>query len=150
MSDVDLVAGVRSALIGGLEGQCEALKASAEPLSEADFWRKPLEPGNSVGHLVLHLTGNLNHFVGRSWAAAAMSVTASASSPTRVRRGRPRRWPASTRRWRRSAASSRGSAPRRCWRRTRRPASARWSTRWFTWSRTSPSTAGRFRTSCAC
>src|SRR5262249_55285354 len=22
------------------------------------------EPGNSVGHLILHLTGNLNHFVG--------------------------------------------------------------------------------------
>ncbi len=64
MNDVDLAAGVRSALIGGLEGQNDALKASAEPLSEADFWRKPLDPGNSVGHLVLHLTGNLNHFVG--------------------------------------------------------------------------------------
>ena len=26
--------------------------------------QRPLEPGNSVGHLILHLTGNLNHFVG--------------------------------------------------------------------------------------
>jgi uncharacterized damage-inducible protein DinB len=64
MSNTDLAAGVRSALIGALEGQRDAVKAAAAPLSEADFWRKPVEPGNSVGHLVLHLTGNLNHFVG--------------------------------------------------------------------------------------
>jgi len=51
-------------MIGALEGQRDGLKTAAEPLSEADFWRKPIEPGNSVGHLVLHLTGNLNHFVG--------------------------------------------------------------------------------------
>jgi uncharacterized damage-inducible protein DinB len=36
----------------------------ANPLSEDELWRKPLEPGNSIGHLMLHLTGNLNHFVG--------------------------------------------------------------------------------------
>ncbi|HKI34323.1 MAG TPA: DinB family protein [Gemmataceae bacterium] len=64
MSSADLTAGVREALIGELEGLRDGLKAAAEPLSEADFWRKPVEPGNSVGHLVLHLTGNLNHFVG--------------------------------------------------------------------------------------
>ena len=64
MSGTDLAAGVRSALIGALVGQRDAVKAAAEPLSEADFWRKPIDPGNSVGHLVLHLTGNLNHFVG--------------------------------------------------------------------------------------
>lgn len=28
------------------------------------LWTKPFPFGNSVGHLVLHLTGNLNHFVG--------------------------------------------------------------------------------------
>jgi uncharacterized damage-inducible protein DinB len=64
MSGADLAAGVRAALVGGLEGLRDAVKASAGPLSEADFWRKPIDPGNSVGHLVLHLTGNLNHFVG--------------------------------------------------------------------------------------
>ncbi|HEX5271735.1 MAG TPA: DinB family protein [Gemmataceae bacterium] len=64
MSDADLAAGVKAALTAALEGQRDAVKAAAEPLSEADFWRKPLEPGNSVGHLVLHLAGNLNHFVG--------------------------------------------------------------------------------------
>ena len=60
----DLTEAVRAALVGALEGQRDGVRAAAEPLSEADFWRKPLDPGNSVGHLVLHLTGNLNHFVG--------------------------------------------------------------------------------------
>jgi uncharacterized damage-inducible protein DinB len=64
MGDVDLAAGVRLALIGELEALRDALRRIAEPLSEADFWRRPLEPGNSMGHLVLHVTGNLNHFVG--------------------------------------------------------------------------------------
>jgi uncharacterized damage-inducible protein DinB len=64
MTGVDLTAGVKAAMCGALEGQRDAVKAAAEPMSEADFWRRPLEPGNSVGHLVLHLTGNLNHFVG--------------------------------------------------------------------------------------
>jgi uncharacterized damage-inducible protein DinB len=28
------------------------------------LYAKPFEYGNSIGHLVLHLTGNLNHYVG--------------------------------------------------------------------------------------
>src|SRR5947208_8586605 len=60
----DWAAEVKAGLIGELEGQRDAVKTAAEPLSEADFWRKPIDPGNSFGHLVLHLTGNLNHFVG--------------------------------------------------------------------------------------
>ncbi len=59
-----LATAVTAALIGKLEALRDVVKQSAEPLSEADFWRKPIEPGNSVGHLLLHLTGNLNHFVG--------------------------------------------------------------------------------------
>jgi uncharacterized damage-inducible protein DinB len=35
-----------------------------DPLSEAQFWRNPFSFGNSVGHLVLHLTGNLSYFIG--------------------------------------------------------------------------------------
>jgi uncharacterized damage-inducible protein DinB len=54
----------KSALIGELEQLRDAVKQLAEPLSNVAFWKKPVEPGNSVGHLVLHLTGNLNHFVG--------------------------------------------------------------------------------------
>ena len=34
------------------------------PLSEKEFWAKPYPYGNSFGHLVLHLTGNLNYYIG--------------------------------------------------------------------------------------
>jgi len=36
----------------------------AAPLTEKQFWTKPLLYGNSFGHLVLHLTGNLNYYIG--------------------------------------------------------------------------------------
>jgi uncharacterized damage-inducible protein DinB len=36
----------------------------AEPLSDDQFWAKPFAFGNSFGHLVLHLTGNLNYYIG--------------------------------------------------------------------------------------
>ena len=36
----------------------------ADPLSDDQFWRKPYPYGNSVGHLVLHLTGNLSYYIG--------------------------------------------------------------------------------------
>ena len=36
----------------------------AGPLSEEQFWKKPFAFGNSFGHLVLHLTGNLNYYIG--------------------------------------------------------------------------------------
>jgi uncharacterized damage-inducible protein DinB len=60
----DLLVLARSALIGELEHLRDGVRGTAEPLSEKDLWTKPIEPGNSVGHLILHLTGNLNHFVG--------------------------------------------------------------------------------------
>jgi len=36
----------------------------AAPLSDEQFWTKPFPFGNSFGHLVLHLTGNLNYYIG--------------------------------------------------------------------------------------
>src|ERR1700720_4017318 len=36
----------------------------AGPLSDEQFWTKPFPFGNSFGHLVLHLTGNLNYYIG--------------------------------------------------------------------------------------
>lgn len=36
----------------------------AAPLTEKQFWTKPFPYGNSFGHLVLHLTGNLNYYIG--------------------------------------------------------------------------------------
>jgi uncharacterized damage-inducible protein DinB len=44
-----------------LEGVVHELAA---PLSDEELWAKPFAFGNSIGHLVLHLTGNLNYYIG--------------------------------------------------------------------------------------
>src|SRR5664279_5260903 len=36
----------------------------AEPITDRQFWAKPFPFGNSFGHLILHLTGNLNYYIG--------------------------------------------------------------------------------------
>jgi uncharacterized damage-inducible protein DinB len=54
----------QQALAGELDALRQQIVDLVDPLSEEQFYRKPLEPGNSVGHLVLHLTGNLKHFAG--------------------------------------------------------------------------------------
>lgn len=60
----DLTTLMRTALIEELEQLRDDVKKLVEPLADAQLWKKPVEPGNSIGHLLLHLTGNLNHFVG--------------------------------------------------------------------------------------
>ena len=60
----DMTELAKTALIEELEMLRDEVRKLAEPLSDAQFWSKPIDPGNSIGHLVLHLTGNLNHFVG--------------------------------------------------------------------------------------
>jgi len=35
-----------------------------EPLSEEQLWQRPFAHGNSIGHLLLHMTGNLNYYIG--------------------------------------------------------------------------------------
>jgi uncharacterized damage-inducible protein DinB len=35
-----------------------------DPLPNELFWQRPYPYGNSIGHLVLHLTGNLNYYIG--------------------------------------------------------------------------------------
>jgi len=40
------------------------IRELAAPLNEKQFWTKPFPFGNSFGHLVLHLTGNLNYYIG--------------------------------------------------------------------------------------
>ncbi len=42
---------------------------AARSIPEDKFWIKPFSFGNSIGHLVLHLTGNLNHYIGSLVAA---------------------------------------------------------------------------------
>jgi len=40
------------------------VRALSENLSEQEFWTKPYPYGNSVGHLTLHIIGNLNYYIG--------------------------------------------------------------------------------------
>ena len=40
------------------------IRELAALLTNAQFWQKPFPFGNSFGHLVLHLTGNLNYYIG--------------------------------------------------------------------------------------
>jgi len=35
-----------------------------EPITEEQLWQRPYPYGNSAGHLLLHLTGNLNYYIG--------------------------------------------------------------------------------------
>src|SRR5215469_15170240 len=34
------------------------------PLSTEQIWQRPFPYGNSIGNLILHLTGNLNYYIG--------------------------------------------------------------------------------------
>src|SRR5260370_22648459 len=36
----------------------------AAPLRDEQFWTNPFGFGNSFGHFVFHLTGNLNYYIG--------------------------------------------------------------------------------------
>ena len=40
------------------------VERAALAVSEDRLWMKPFPFGNSIGHLILHLTGNLNHYIG--------------------------------------------------------------------------------------
>lgn len=40
------------------------IRELASPLTEKQFWTRPFPYGNSFGHLILHLTGNLNYYIG--------------------------------------------------------------------------------------
>ena len=40
------------------------VERAALAVSEDRLWTKPFPFGNGIGHLVLHLTGNLNHYIG--------------------------------------------------------------------------------------
>ncbi len=60
----DLNDTVASGLEDYFEKVCAKLHKWVEPLSEEQFWMNPFPYGNGIGHLVLHLTGNLNYYIG--------------------------------------------------------------------------------------
>ncbi len=60
----DLRATIASSLATRYMKLAGVVQELAAPLSEEQFWAKPFAFGNSFGHLVLHLTGNLNYYIG--------------------------------------------------------------------------------------
>ena len=55
---------LREAFASEYRARAEELHKWADPLSDTQFWRNPFTHGNTVGHLVLHLTGNLSYYIG--------------------------------------------------------------------------------------
>jgi uncharacterized damage-inducible protein DinB len=62
------MAAFSAAMAESLAGYYEFIGAQvhqwADPLTQEQFWRNPYGYGNSAGHLVLHVTGNLNYYIG--------------------------------------------------------------------------------------
>ena len=55
---------VANGLAAYYEYVAQELHKWVDPLTNEQLWRKPFPYGNSVGHLVLHLTGNLSYYIG--------------------------------------------------------------------------------------
>ena len=60
----DLHSTLSTVLPGRYYTNLARVRELAAPLAEKQFWTKPYAYGNSFGHLVLHLTGNLNYYIG--------------------------------------------------------------------------------------
>jgi hypothetical protein len=60
----DLKSTIASDLMTRYTKLAGTVRELAAPLSDEQFWVKPFAFGNSFGHLVLHLTGNLNYYIG--------------------------------------------------------------------------------------
>ena len=64
MTMTDLNTTTAAALTARYQKLAGVLHELAAPLTQEQFWAKPFAFGNSFGHLVLHLTGNLNYYIG--------------------------------------------------------------------------------------
>jgi len=55
---------VASTLIAYFEELQKKIHEWTAPISTTQLWVRPHPYGNSIGHLLLHLTGNLNYYIG--------------------------------------------------------------------------------------
>jgi len=62
MNDV-LLDALRTRIVRVFPGQ---IHAAVEPLTDEQIWWRPNEQSNSIGNLLLHLAGSLNHFLCRN------------------------------------------------------------------------------------
>lgn len=60
----DLASIAASSLAGYYEEVREKVHKWVDPISTEQLWTRPYPYGNSMGHLLLHLTGNLNYYIG--------------------------------------------------------------------------------------
>ena len=60
----DLAATVARDFSRQYQKAAEQIRTLAAPLSNEQLWSRPYVYGNSAGHLLLHLTGNLNYYIG--------------------------------------------------------------------------------------
>jgi len=60
----DLNSTLSDVLASRHEANLTRIRELAAPLTNDQFWTNPYPYGNSFGHLVLHLTGNLNYYIG--------------------------------------------------------------------------------------
>src|SRR3954463_1776517 len=62
------MAELRESIAAGFDFRFKKISARVRELSaslnEEQFWTRPFPFGNSFGHLVLHLTGNLSYYIG--------------------------------------------------------------------------------------
>ena len=61
MASMDVVGTSLSAYFRAIQARAHEL---IDPLSTKELWVRPHSYGNSVGNLILHLTGNLNYYIG--------------------------------------------------------------------------------------
>ena len=55
---------ISSAFAGYYEMIRNRVHELVDPLPQEQIWRRPFPYGNSIGNLLLHLTGNLNYYIG--------------------------------------------------------------------------------------
>lgn len=55
---------IASGLADYYEMVAQAVHKWVDPIPQEQLWRRPYPYGNSLGHLLLHLTGNLNYYIG--------------------------------------------------------------------------------------
>ncbi len=61
---MELATAVTEGLRGAFSTYAGRVHQLSEDFSDEQFWTKPYSYGNSFGHLVLHVTGNLNTYIG--------------------------------------------------------------------------------------
>lgn len=60
----DLAATITADLTEYYEYIAQQVHHWVDPLTQEQFWTNPYGYGNSAGHLILHLTGNLSYYIG--------------------------------------------------------------------------------------